>query len=47
MGGGVNPIMKGKNVFIADIKIQKMNKDFYKNRYYEIDIEKKLIKNLI
>ena len=48
VGGGVNPIIKGKNVFIADIKIQKMNKDFYKNRYYKIDIEKKkLIKNLI
>ena len=43
VGGGVNPIMKGKNVFIADIKIQKMNKDFYKNRYYEIDIERKKI----
>ena len=41
VGGGVNPFLKNKDVYIADIKIQKINKNFFKKRYYEIDIEKK------
>ena len=43
VGGGVNPVLKDNNVFIADMIIQKINKKIYKNRYYEIDIEEKKI----
>lgn len=46
VGGGINPIIKNKNVFIADIKIQKMNKLIFKDRFYNVDIEEKKINKI-
>lgn len=43
VGGGVNPILKSNNVSIADIKIQNINKKIYKNRCYQVDIEKEKV----
>ncbi len=40
VGGGINPILYGKQIFIADIKVQNNNKIIFKNNYFEIDIEK-------
>ena len=42
VGGGVNPILKSKKLSIVDFKIQKDVKHFYKDRWYELDIERKI-----
>jgi len=43
VGGGVNPIIKNKKLFIADFKIQQDVKNFYKEHWYELDIERQKI----
>ena len=43
VGGGINPILSGKNIFIADFKIQKKIKVLFKNNFYKIDINDKTI----
>ena len=45
VGGGINPFHINNNSFIADFKIQKINKHIFKNKYYETNIEEKKIKN--
>ena len=44
VGGGTNPILKNKNTFILDFKIQKKIKKIFKERSYKLDIEEKNIK---
>jgi len=45
VGGGINPILYGKNIFLADFKIQKKMKYLLKKNFYEIDVEKDNINN--
>jgi 2-polyprenyl-3-methyl-5-hydroxy-6-metoxy-1,4-benzoquinol methylase len=45
IGGGINPILSGKNIFVADFKIQKKIKILFRKNFYKIDIEKKKINN--
>ena len=45
VGGGVNPILKSKKLSIVDFKIQKDVKHFYKDRWYELDIEREKLNN--
>ena len=43
VGGGINPILNGKNIYIVDFKIQKKIKKIFKKKVFEIDIETKSI----
>ena len=45
IGGGINPILSGKSIYIADFKIQKKIKNLFGKNFFEIDIENKAIKN--
>jgi SAM-dependent methyltransferase len=41
VGGGINPILFGKNIFVADFKVDKEIKLLFKKKYFELDIENK------
>ena len=40
VGGGINPILQGKNIYLVDFKIQKKMRYLFKKNFFEIDIEK-------
>lgn len=43
VGGGINPILYGENIFITDFKIEKEIKSLFKKKNFELDIENKSV----